>query len=255
MARFMARLFDSTGCQLSLPEDAAELRGGGARDILEPVGPQPGEMCCICLDESPDAKLPCGHAFHASCLESWFEQRPICPTCRQAHGEHRGSMPDGSMSWSWSRATLAGQPAECGTIVLHFNFPSGTGSQGQVYDGRSQHAYLPDNDEGRQLLAMFQLAFRRRVLFSLDRSLTTGRWQPTFAIHLKTSMTGGPARHGYPDDQYFASATRELRDKGIELQAALPVAIELRPSSSLRLQFFRRTGRFCSVCRRSLVVQ
>eukprot|EP00438_Fugacium_kawagutii_P013056 Skav235123 [mRNA] locus=scaffold3581:244657:246681:- [translate_table: standard] len=177
----------------------------------------------------------------------------MCPTCRQTHGEHRGSMPDGSMAWSWSRATLEGQPAE-GTIVLHFNFPSGT-SQGQVYDGRSQHAYLPDNDEGRKLLAMFQLAFRRRLLFNLDQSLTTGRWHPTFAVHLKTSMTGGPARHGYPDDDYFASATRELRDKGIELQAALPVAIELRRRSSWCIQFFRRSGRFCSLCRLNLLVQ
>lgn len=144
-----------------------------------------------------------------------------------------GSMPDGSMSWSWRRAPLAGHT--CSTIVLHFNFQSGS-SNGQVYDGRSQHAYLPNNEEGRKLLAMFQLAFRRRVLFSLTESLTTRRWQPTFAIHLKTSMTGGPAMHGYPDSQYFESATEELRLAGIDLDAALPVAICLHRGSSQMLK-------------------
>ncbi|CAK9035203.1 unnamed protein product [Durusdinium trenchii] len=98
------------------------------------------------------------------------------------------------------------------------------------YDGRSQHAYLPDNEEGKKLLAMFQLAFRRRVLFSLSPSLTTQRLHPTFAIHLKTSMTG------YPDEQYFNSAMEELRNAGISLEAATPVAIGLNASLASRIR-------------------
>ena len=246
------------GCRLVLPQDAAELHQPKASDILEPLGSLESDQvdahrsegiaeaegakgaegesdrtCCICLDENADAKLPCGHKYHASCLESWFEQRPSCPTCGQFYGDRMGSMPDGSMSWGWRKARLAGYT--CFTIVLHFNFQSGT-QNGQAYDGRSQHAYLPDNDTGRKLLAMFQLAFRRRVLFSLTQSLTTGRWQPTFAIHLKTSMTGGPAMHGYPDDQYFDTATEELRLAGIDLDTALPVAICLHRVSSQMLK-------------------
>ena len=161
---------------------------------------------------------------------------------RPFYGDRMGSMPDGSMSWSWRRAPLAGHT--CSTIVLHFNFQSGS-SNGQVYDGRSQHAYLPNNEEGRKLLAMFQLAFRRRVLFSLTESLTTRRWQPTFAIHLKTSMTGGPAMHGYPDSQYFESATEELRLAGIDLDAALPVAICLHRGSSQMLKLPLRCLHHC----------
>ena len=165
-----------SAARLVLPQDAAELRQPKASDVLEALEPlessESGDRtCCICLDESADAKLPCGHKYHGSCLESWFEQRPSCPTCGQFYGDRMGSMPDGSMSWSWRRAPLAGHT--CYTIVLHFNFQGGT-SNGQIYDGRSQHAYLPNNQEGRKLLAMFQLAFRRRVLFSLTESLTTG---------------------------------------------------------------------------------
>ena len=230
----------SMGCRLVLPEDAAELRQPKASDVLESLEPedeseadQADRTCCICLDSDAATQLPCGHKYHAACLESWFEQRPSCPTCGQFYGDRMGSMPDGSMSWSWRRVSLAGHT--CSTIVLHFNFPGGS-RDGQPFDGRSQHAYLPDNEEGKKLLAMFQLAFRRKVLFSLTQSLTTGRWQPTFAIHLKTSMSGGPAMHGYPDEQYFDSAVEELRVAGIDLDSAMPVAICLHRGSSQMLK-------------------
>jgi len=48
--------------------------------------------CCICLEEldpeSSVVQLPCGHAFHPRCAESWLSQRPTvkcatCPMCRQ----------------------------------------------------------------------------------------------------------------------------------------------------------------------------
>ena len=238
MARVSLSSYDlSMGCRLVLPEDAAELRQPKASDVLESLETEPeseeDRTCCICLDGDAAAQLPCGHKYHAACLESWFEQRPSCPTCGQFYGDRMGSMPDGSMSWSWRRVSLAGHT--CSTIVLHFNFPGGS-RDGQSFDGRSQHAYLPDNEEGKKLLAMFQLAFRRKVLFSLTQSLTTGRWQPTFAIHLKTSMTGGPAMHGYPDEQYFDSAVEELRVAGIDLDSAMPVAICLHRGSSQMLK-------------------
>ncbi|CAK9103589.1 unnamed protein product [Durusdinium trenchii] len=232
----MARL-GALPCQLVLPQDAAELNQPKASDILEPLedgaNMEDDRTCCICLDTSACSKLPCGHQYHVACLESWFEQRPSCPTCGHFYGDRMGSMLDGTMSWSSSKFRLAGH--SCPTLVLHFSFSSGS-QGGQDYDGRSQHAYLPDNEEGKKLLAMFQLAFRRRVLFSLSPSLTTQRLHPTFAIHLKTSMTGGPARHGYPDEQYFNSAMEELRNAGISLEAATPVAIGLNASLASRIR-------------------
>ena len=144
----------------------------------------------------------------------WFQERQVCPTCGRAYGDTVGTMPDGTMTWHWSRQHLAGY--SCPTVVLHFFFPRGT-ADGQEFSGRSQHAYLPDDEQGRELLALFQLAFRRRVLFSLRPSLTTGRLQPTFSIHMKTSMNGGPARHGYPDPHYFSAALEELRLAGEQL--------------------------------------
>mmetsp|Transcript_129443 Transcript_129443/g.258422 ORF Transcript_129443/g.258422 Transcript_129443/m.258422 type:complete len:168 (+) Transcript_129443:35-538(+) len=42
--------------------------------------------CSVCLSEltGPEERrsLPCGHVFHSSCLQSWFNRRMACPTCR-----------------------------------------------------------------------------------------------------------------------------------------------------------------------------
>lgn len=149
-------------------------------------------------------------------------------------------MPDGEMSWTRSRARLSGH--DCDTFILLFMFPPGV-SEGRPYAGRSQHAYLPDNEEGRQLLALFQLAFRRRVLFGLSQSLTTGQFAPTFTIHLKTSTCGGPASHGYPDPNYFQSAQQELREMGVELSEAL--ATQTAEQEPLRPHF---PARACLLC-------
>ena len=175
----------------------------------------PQVECSICLEGDANVLLPCGHRYHAECLDRWFETRQVCPTCGRAYGDTVGTMPDGVMSWHFRKQRLAGY--SCPTVVLHFFFPRGT-VDGEEFEGRSQHAYLPDDEEGRSLLALFQLAFRRRLLFGLRPSLTTGRLRPTFSIHMKTSMSGGPARHGYPDPQYYRSALEELRLAGDRLR-------------------------------------
>ncbi|VDN14339.1 unnamed protein product [Dibothriocephalus latus] len=42
------------------------------------------EFCAICWDPLYTwRKLPCNHCFHETCLTSWMEQNPSCPTCRR----------------------------------------------------------------------------------------------------------------------------------------------------------------------------
>ena len=74
-------------------------------------------------------------------------------------------------------------------------------------------------------------------MFSLSQSNTTGRLRPTFAMHLKTVMTGGPTRHGYPDPGYYASAVEELRGVGVHLDEAMPIAVQLESSMVKRKRF------------------
>ncbi|XP_012272037.1 E3 ubiquitin-protein ligase AMFR [Orussus abietinus] len=56
------------------------------------------DNCAICWEKMDSArKLPCGHLFHNSCLQSWLEQDTSCPTCRQAlsmQANHRESTPE-----------------------------------------------------------------------------------------------------------------------------------------------------------------
>eukprot|EP00438_Fugacium_kawagutii_P009710 Skav211713 [mRNA] locus=scaffold2852:330095:330640:- [translate_table: standard] len=54
-------------------------------NMLEDVhGEEPG-TCSICFDEGSDekeARLPCGHRFHRSCVERWLLFRYVrCPIC------------------------------------------------------------------------------------------------------------------------------------------------------------------------------
>ncbi|KAG1685090.1 E3 ubiquitin-protein ligase AMFR [Nymphon striatum] len=42
------------------------------------------DECAICWEKLETArKLPCNHLFHNTCLQSWLEQDPSCPTCRK----------------------------------------------------------------------------------------------------------------------------------------------------------------------------
>ena len=47
---------------------------------------QPEDVCSICLEEfeynQELKKLKCNHIFHKECLESWINDKKICPLCR-----------------------------------------------------------------------------------------------------------------------------------------------------------------------------
>lgn len=44
--------------------------------------------CSICLEKIYERQrrtaLPCGHTFHALCVETWLRQNSTCPLCRQS---------------------------------------------------------------------------------------------------------------------------------------------------------------------------
>ncbi|XP_043463137.1 E3 ubiquitin-protein ligase AMFR-like isoform X1 [Leptopilina heterotoma] len=56
------------------------------------------DNCAVCWEKMETArKLPCGHLFHNSCLQSWLEQDTSCPTCRLAlsmQANHRENNPE-----------------------------------------------------------------------------------------------------------------------------------------------------------------
>lgn len=123
------------------------------------------------------------------------------------------------MKWHQEAGVLPGHPDTQGILVLTFNFDAGVDECGQAYASRSIQAFLPDNLVGGHVLALFQVAFKRRLLFSLGTSLTTGKRWPTFNVHMKTNRSGGIAEHGYPDATYLDRALKELSGHGIEISS------------------------------------
>lgn len=67
---------------------------------------------------------------------------------------------------------------------------------GVIYRGEKRKAFLPDSPKGQLALKLLQLAFKRRLVFTIGYSRTTGKdnvitWND---IHHKTNLFGGPER-------------------------------------------------------------
>ena len=81
-------------------------------------------------------------------------------------------------------------------------------------------AYLPDSDQGRTVLSLLSKAFRRRLIFTVGASLTSGQEDcVTWAgIHHKTKMTED--EHGFPDLGYLHRVMEELKERGVVVEDA-----------------------------------
>ena len=88
---------------------------------------------------------------------------------------------------------------------------------GVHFSGTNRVAYLPNNDQGQEILALLEIAFNRKLIFTVGRSVTTGAdnqivWA---GIHHKTKTHGGTSQFGYPDPTYFNRVKEELAIRGI----------------------------------------
>ena len=93
-------------------------------------------------------------------------------------------------------------------MLFYFSIPSGIQGPEHPHPGQMYYAvgfprvcYLPDNEMGRRVLRLFQVAFERRLIFTIGRSVTTGledvvTWNE---IHHKTELGPSTSGHGYPD--------------------------------------------------------
>ena len=132
-------------------------------------------------------------------------------------------MPPGLMTWQLEKhkGMLDGFPG-VGAWIIQYNFRNGVLPNGTRYSGTGRSAYLPDNEEGRKVLALLVKAFERRHTFIVGTSVTTGRSDTVVwsGIHHKTNTHGGSSNFGYPDDSYLNRVTLELADRGVALENA-----------------------------------
>ena len=153
------------------------------------------------------------HFFHIECLGNLIGDKTSfkCPICSKIYGVLMGDMPsNGTFKAYKSNSKCSG--FNCDTIVIQYIIPSGFG-----YSGTSRISYLPNNKEGREVLALLKIAFDRRLTFTVGTSVTTGRKNTVVwnGIHHKTSLSGGPTQFGYPDNTYFNRVKEELASKGV----------------------------------------
>ena len=202
--------------------------------------------CVICLDsltreegiekqiENPSQFIfqlkSCSHAFHVPCAKSIIDQNKtdaffICPICKSASGNRVGNQPDGQMNITKQLSKLPGfESTSTGTIVVTYFFSNGIqGSNhpnpGIPYSAASfpRTAYFPDNEEGKKVIYLMKIAFDRKLIFTIGRSVTSGQdnvitWN---GIHHKTSISG--SSYGYPDATYLERVISELRAFGVGL--------------------------------------
>ncbi|XP_053407914.1 E3 ubiquitin-protein ligase DTX3L-like [Mercenaria mercenaria] len=183
------------------------------------------ETCVICMEDITDPqKLSCGHVFCADCIKEQFTYKQACPTCGKVCGIIKGDQPYGRMDVVINdRASCAGFESS-GRIEITYKFPDGTQEDnhpcpGQRYKGITRTAYLPNNRKGREICDMLKVAFKRKLVFTIGRSRTTGAdgvitWND---IHHKTD----PKPHsqfGYPDPTYLDRVTEELEVKGVTVK-------------------------------------
>ncbi|KAM3621739.1 uncharacterized protein V6R79_015367 [Siganus canaliculatus] len=187
------------------------------------AGDNKDDTCPICLDTFTNKKqLKCKHEFCQECLKSSENSMgPACPVCKNVYGMIEGDQPDGHMSWNSQTLSLPGFP-NCGTIVINYHIPSGRQTEkhpnpGRFYSGIQRTAFLPNNQEGNEVVHLLKKAFDQKLIFTVGTSRTTGMdnqvtWND---IHHKTSMTGGSLSFGYPDPDYLSRVKEELKAKGI----------------------------------------
>ncbi|NXA93471.1 DTX3L ligase, partial [Melanocharis versteri] len=182
------------------------------------------DECPICRDRIKNKKTleKCKHAFCKNCIDTAMAYKQACPVCNTVCGVLTGNQPEGTMSTKTMGFSLPGYP-NCGTIQIDYAMNGGiqTSSHpnpGWHYGPAHRTAYLPDNEEGREILQLLRKAFIQKLIFTVGQSRTTGEqsaitWND---IHHKTAIQGGPTCFGYPDPSYLQRVRSELKAKGIE---------------------------------------
>ncbi|CAM4650930.1 unnamed protein product [Lepidochelys olivacea] len=218
------------------------------RKYLEELRGAPAdEDCMICMEKlaspsgysdacegktiKPEAVgqlTKCQHAFHLLCVLAMYangnqDGSLQCPSCKTIYGEKTGTQPKGKMEVSTFTQSLPGHQ-DCGTIQIVYSISRGIQgpehpNPGMPYTARGfpRYCYLPDNEKGRKVLDLLRVAWKRRLIFTVGTSSTTGESNTVVwnEIHHKTEMDTNLSGHGYPDPNYLDNVLAELAAQGV----------------------------------------
>ncbi|XP_071673001.1 probable E3 ubiquitin-protein ligase DTX2 isoform X2 [Patagioenas fasciata] len=186
---------------------------------------------CECSTIKPEAVgrlRSCQHPFHMLCVLAMYSNGNKdgslqCPSCKTIYGEKTGTQPKGKMEVSTFPQSLPGHK-DCGTIEIVYHISRGIQgpehpNPGMPYTARGfpRRCYLPDNEKGRKVLELLRVAWKRRLIFTVGTSSTTGESNTVVwnEIHHKTEMDTNLSGHGYPDPNYLDNVLAELAAQGV----------------------------------------
>nr|XP_030727919.1 probable E3 ubiquitin-protein ligase DTX2 isoform X3 [Globicephala melas] len=242
--------------QMSKPSRVQQALAGGPpkpepeqviKNYTEELKTALDEDCIICMEklsmasgysDATDSKTfgpvavgrlaKCSHAFHLLCLLAMYcngnkDGSLQCPSCKTIYGEKTGTQPRGKMEVFTFQVSLPGHE-DCGTILIVYNIPHGIQgpehpNPGKPFTARGfpRQCYLPDNTQGRKVLELLKVAWKRRLIFTVGTSSTTGETDTVVwnEIHHKTEMDRNVTGHGYPDPNYLQNVLAELAAQGV----------------------------------------
>ncbi|XP_037669937.1 probable E3 ubiquitin-protein ligase DTX2 isoform X2 [Choloepus didactylus] len=246
----------SVPMQMPKPSRVQQALAGGSpkpepeqviKNYTEELRTPPDEDCIICMEKlsvvsgycdvtnskslGPVAVgrlTKCSHAFHLLCLLAMYcngnqDGSLQCPSCKTIYGEKTGTQPQGKMEVFRFQVSLPGHE-DCGTILIVYTIPHGIQgpehpNPGKPFTARGfpRQCYLPDNFEGRKVLELLKVAWKRRLIFTVGTSSTTGEVDTVVwnEIHHKTEMDRNVTGHGYPDPNYLQNVLAELAAQGV----------------------------------------
>ncbi|VDI37447.1 deltex [Mytilus galloprovincialis] len=179
------------------------------------------EVCCICWNKMiQPKKLQCGHLFCSVCIDHHFKNEPTCPQCGGIQGILTGIQPQGRMETNIKSSSLCGFPGT-NTIEIGYSIPSGIqGAEhpnpGRPFEGIKRRALFPNNTKGQLIAKLLQIAFDRRLIFTIGTSRTTGKTGVVIWNDISHKTNPEPnAMFGFPDDMYFDRVLDDLGFKGV----------------------------------------
>lgn len=124
-----------------------------------------------------------------------------------------------AQEWTQLGRLGCGRPQFCHHIVTFLSQGPEHPSPGKPFTARGfpRQCYLPDSPQGRKVLELLKVAWKRRLIFTVGTSSTTGETDTVVwnEIHHKTEMDRNVTGHGYPDPNYLQNVLAELAAQGV----------------------------------------
>uniref|UniRef100_A0A182MRH5 E3 ubiquitin-protein ligase n=1 Tax=Anopheles culicifacies TaxID=139723 RepID=A0A182MRH5_9DIPT len=193
------------------------------------------QPCPMCMEELRPgsqkvnvALSRCKHQMHLDCLNLLLmKQRHLattqknyyieCPTCMSVYGVKIGNQPPGTMTYQLLSGGLPGYPPT-GIYEITYNITSGIQGPHHPNPGAAffavgfpRRCYLPNTLLGTKILYYLDVAFRRGLLFTIGRSVTTG----VEDVVMWTSIEHKSQISMYPDPLYLDRCLQQLVHLGV----------------------------------------